>query len=117
MSNANYGMDIYNKAGEKIDMAEYGRLLEDDGLAYKRVGFDELDTHMVSTVWLGVDHRFGNDGPPLIFETMIFAKHGGDYDWSGDYTARYSTLEEAESGHVAAVQMVTVLNEANQVDE
>lgn len=25
----------------------------------------------VSTVWLGLNHQFG-DGPPLIFETMVF---------------------------------------------
>lgn len=26
----------------------------------------------LSTVWLGIDHQWG-DGPPLIFETMLFA--------------------------------------------
>lgn len=28
---------------------------------------------LVSTVWRGLDHRFGDDSPPLIFETMVFA--------------------------------------------
>jgi hypothetical protein len=27
----------------------------------------------VSTVWLGIDHRNWGDGPPLLFETMIFS--------------------------------------------
>ena len=27
----------------------------------------------LSTVWLGLDQRFGSSGPPLIFETMLFA--------------------------------------------
>ena len=31
----------------------------------------------VSTVWLGLDHSFRFDGPPLIFETLIF---GGTLD-------------------------------------
>jgi hypothetical protein len=29
---------------------------------------EEVD---VSTIWLGINHRFG-DGAPLIFETMVF---------------------------------------------
>jgi hypothetical protein len=47
----------------------------------------------VSTVFLGLDHRFGDEGPPLIFETMIF---GGPYD---QYQDRCSTWEEAEEMH------------------
>lgn len=31
---------------------------------------------MVSTVFLGLDHRFLTEGPPILFETMIFAPHG-----------------------------------------
>lgn len=27
----------------------------------------------LSTVWLGIDHNFFSTGPPLIFETMLFA--------------------------------------------
>jgi len=50
----------------------------------------------VSTVFLGLDHQFG-DGPPLLFETMVF---GGEHDqdqW------RYSTWDEAEAGHRVVV--------------
>jgi len=54
----------------------------------------------VSTVFLGLDHQFG-DGPPLLFETLIF---GGDRD--GDMW-RYSTWEEAEAGHDAVVDELT----------
>ena len=53
----------------------------------------------VSTVFLGLDHQFG-DGPPLLFETMVF---GGEHDqeqW------RYSTWDEAVAGHAAAVESV-----------
>lgn len=57
----------------------------------------------VSTVWLGLDHQHGN-GPPLIFETMVFT-HGRDNDDHdrrlGDevYAERYSTEAEARAGH------------------
>lgn len=50
----------------------------------------------VSTVFLGLNHNYG-DGPPLIFETMIF---GGPMD---QYQDRYSTEEEAMAGHNFAV--------------
>jgi len=47
----------------------------------------------ISTVFLGINHRFGGNGDPLLFETMVF---GGDLD---ETTLRYSTWEEAEKGH------------------
>jgi hypothetical protein len=46
----------------------------------------------ISTVFLGVDHSWG-DGPPLIFETMIF---GGPHNKA---TGRCSTWAEAMNMH------------------
>jgi hypothetical protein len=51
---------------------------------------------VVSTVFLGINHQFGN-GPPLLFETMIF---GGQHD---GYQQRCSTLEQAKQQHKRAV--------------
>lgn len=59
----------------------------------KRVAKDEVAPGVVvSTVFLGLNHQYG-DGPPLIFETRIF---GGDHDQDMD---RCSTWEEAEEMH------------------
>jgi hypothetical protein len=55
--------------------------------------------YWVSTVWLGLDHQFG-DGPPLIFETMVTNPAG---EWE-DFQERYSTEEEALEGHKEAVR-------------
>jgi hypothetical protein len=52
----------------------------------------------VSTVFLGMNHNWGN-GPPLLFETMIF---GGEHD---EYQERYATREEAIEGHERAVAL------------
>jgi hypothetical protein len=53
----------------------------------------------VSTVFLGIDHRFtGSDGAPIVFETMVF----DDYE-SGD-CYRYATWDEAVAGHKAVVK-------------
>ena len=54
----------------------------------------------VSTVWLGLDHRFMSEGPPLIFETMVFRSKK---NYSGEYQERYSTEEEAIKGHKQTV--------------
>ena len=54
---------------------------------------------LVSTVFLGVDHRLG-DGPPLVFETMVF---GGPLD---RHQERCSTWAEAEAQHERVCAMV-----------
>jgi len=53
----------------------------------------------VSTVFIGLDHGWG-EGPPILFETMIF---GGKHD---QFQERYPTWDEAVAGHEAAVRMV-----------
>ena len=52
----------------------------------------------VSTVFLGLNHSFGG-GTPILFETMIF---GGKHN---EYQERYATWEEAEAGHLRAVEL------------
>ena len=53
----------------------------------------------ISTVFLGLDHSFG-EGKPVLWETMIF---GGDHD---GYMQRYVERRDAIAGHVTAVRMV-----------
>jgi hypothetical protein len=57
---------------------------------------------LVSTVFLGLDHGWGRKGPPILFETMIF---GGEFD---EDCWRYSSWDDAEAGHNAAVRKVRV---------
>jgi len=67
--------------------------------AKRHVANDSIEKIRVSTVFLGMDHNWG-EGKPLLFETMIFeGKHDG-------YQERYSTWEEAEVGHKKAVSLV-----------
>ena len=90
----------YDKVGQPLtDAMAWGKLHADP--AYKRVAETILpDGKWVSTVWLGIDHRFG-EGPPLIFETMIFpSKDGLLHELDQD---RYSTETEAIVGHKAMV--------------
>ena len=54
----------------------------------------------VSTVFLGLDHRWFGDGPPLVFETMVF---GGEFDHEQE---RYGSWAAAEAGHKRWVKKV-----------
>lgn len=54
----------------------------------------------VSTVFLGLDHAYGSNGPPMIFETLVM---DGPLE---DEMDRYSTWEEAEAGHASMVERV-----------
>jgi hypothetical protein len=62
--------------------------------AERRIALDEVAGAVISTVFLGVNHQWG-DGPPLVFETLV---SGGQLDGEMD---RYSTWDEAAAGHVA----------------
>lgn len=63
----------------------------------------EIDGVIISTVFLAINHSFGQV-TPLWFETMIF---GGELD---GYQKRYETYEEAEEGHQKCLQKVLQLD-------
>lgn len=54
----------------------------------------------ISTVFLSIDHRFGDEGPPILFETMVF---GGNLDGE---QRRYETWDQAVLGHENMVARV-----------
>jgi hypothetical protein len=90
----------YNKRGEIISIGEWTLLFQDN--VYKRVAITSIDEVCeVSTVWLGLDHSYSRSDPILIFETMVF---GGD-EYDGECW-RYSTEEEARTGHEKMVTLV-----------
>jgi hypothetical protein len=73
----------------------------------RRVARTQVCPHVsVSTVFLGLDHRFGEPGPPLVFETMSF---GGSLDQQEE---RYCTWAEAEAGHARWVERATLAEAA-----
>lgn len=88
---------LEGKTPVPTDMATWGRRFENS--EQRRVARDTIGDVYISTVFLGFDHSFDN-GPPLIFETMIF---GGEHD---QWQERCSTWDEAEAMHAQAVALV-----------
>lgn len=56
------------------------------------------DKYLVSTVFLGLNHRFGK-GPPLLYETMVFPMKSGKVESGELDMARYATRQGALIGH------------------
>jgi hypothetical protein len=78
---------------------EWGKWIEEtDHRVVAQTGNDDW---RVSTVFLGLDHRHWGNGPPILFETMVF-RHGK----SADEMERYSSWDDAETGHKAMVRKV-----------
>lgn len=87
-----------------VDRVPVPATLEEVGFIFKNqhVGDSSLRWPWpcrVSTIFLAIDHR-RSDGPPILFETMIF---GGPFD---QYQERCSTWEEAEAMHARAIAKV-----------
>ncbi|MFA6066850.1 MAG: hypothetical protein WC707_06740 [Candidatus Babeliaceae bacterium] len=81
------------------DLMEWAKQMEGKNRIVEQSQFEDVK---VSTVFLGLDHSFG-DGEPLLFETMIF---GGEHD---QYQDRYSTWDEAVEGHKKACELVSLV--------
>ncbi|WP_315922313.1 hypothetical protein [Mesorhizobium sp. SP-1A] len=74
----------------------------------RQIALTRTAVSTISTVFLSLDHNHFREGPPHIFETMVFERQVqalGDkqqkLDFQHDYglLARYSTWDEAEKGH------------------
>jgi hypothetical protein len=103
------------------DLYEWARFIErpDRIVAQEHVG-----PFWVSTVFLGLDHRFGNDGPPILFETGVFVDkpvvihfRGKEIKSDGledQWMERCSTWDEAVAQHQRGVAWAKERYEALQ---
>ena len=84
-----YKLNDDHSISECNDVIEWGKAFES---VNRKVAETEVGDARISTVFIGLDHSFGN-GDPLLFETMIF---GGPRD---DHMRRYATWDDALIGH------------------
>ena len=87
-----------------VDLMTWARWFEEADRVVKQTPI--LNDHLaviyeVSTVFLGLDHNHAPIGPPLLFETMVFASETGYRDLD---CRRYPTWHEAEAGHAEMVR-------------
>ena len=83
---------FFDREGKPISNVQWSQLMVDE--AYCKVALDIVDGVEVSTVWLGLNHRYVGLGAPLIFETLL---RGGKRD---QQQYRYSSEAEAMAGHL-----------------
>jgi hypothetical protein len=93
------------------DLMEWATWFE---TADRDVAKTETELHIISTVFLGLDHSFSRKGPPILFETMVFSRDAHPCDLFGRTVEvhesldcfRYSSWDDAEAGHRATVSRV-----------
>ena len=98
---SSFGIDhfiLVNGKIKKVSLMEWALWFEDfetRKIDYTDISDESLypEGDMISTVFLGLDHGFGETDKPILFETMVF---GGKYDNRG---WRYASYGEAKQGH------------------
>jgi hypothetical protein len=97
-------------------LIEWGRWLENNRQD-RQIAFTGNAHKWVSTVFLGLDHRFFGGGPPLVFESMAFVHEGRMMSFFGGEPQpvpetldqlRYSSWDDAEVGHKVMVRKYLV---------
>ena len=81
----------------RVGIVEWGKFFKSTDS--RIVAQDQIGDAKVSTVFLGIDHGWG-DGAPVLFETMVF---GGPHDQE---TWRCCTWKQAEAQHEEACSLV-----------
>jgi hypothetical protein len=79
------------------DLVEWGQWYESNPHS---VALTHWKDQRISTVFLGLNHSYFADGPPVLFETMIFSSTN-----HGDYQERCSTWNEAITQHYLACEI------------
>ena len=86
-----------------VGFMRWAKWFEDIG--NRIVDYTEITSEVyVSTVFLGIDHRHFGDGPPLLFETMIFGAEGEDL-----WMRRFSSWDDAATGHKVIVNKLRAM--------
>lgn len=113
----------YDRQGRPMTLKQWAETFEgghERREKLKRVAETTVEPCWISTVWLGMDHSFGYNSTPIIFETMIFVHGDPAQRVRGDPGPdvhpglreldnecwRYSTEVEALAGHDQVVAFV-----------
>ena len=102
----------YDKQLKKINLLEWSELR--DNKKYRIIAETTLPNgKWITTVWVGIRLNIA-EGKPIIFETMVFPKHGV---WDEIDMDIYSTLEKAKQGHKKMVNKYNKIYEATKTNK
>lgn len=96
----NYVLDADGEPVVEPDILRWAEWFEtaDRHVAETLIGHEPTGAEVrVSTVFLGLDHGWG-DGPPVLWETMTFGLRADEPQW------RYTSKADAIVGHARAVE-------------
>jgi hypothetical protein len=68
------------------------------------VAQEQVGQYWISTIFLGIDHNWG-EGAPILWETMIFA-HAANHRWDQKQDRCAGSREQAEAMHARMVDFV-----------
>lgn len=102
---ANYVLNANGEPVREPDILKWAEWRVENPESY-RVAKTQVGNAIVSTVFLGMDHRFGGDGPPILYETMVFPSTSE----TDEIQDRYTTRAEAIIGHEARVKELETVN-------
>lgn len=116
MKTVDLGLYIWDGVGEPehvLDTMEWAERLEADLGKHYQLAEHHIGHYRISTVFLAIDHNHLRNGPPILWETMVFnmakpvtieGRRYGHAEWDG-YMARYHSKAEAMEGHKRAVKL------------
>ena len=94
-----YRTDEDGNAVRELDLMRWGKWFANE--MNRTVQINILGDVRVSTMFLGIDHKFGLHGKPVLWETMVF---GGEHEGKQE---RYTSLKDAKLGHQVMLSIVT----------
>jgi hypothetical protein len=95
MSFGQYVLDKDGQPVECFDTVTWGMWMQQAN-EERMVARDEANGIEVSTVFLGLDHRYTMSGDPVLWETMVFGLED-------EIQMRYTSREDALEGHARMV--------------
>lgn len=97
------------------DVIFWAKWFESAPVEGRRVGFDRVNGVEVSTVFMGLDHKFIPGGDPHLFECMTFK--GGevvDCERCGTWAEAEAMHSRAVASHGVETDHPTVIGEVSQ---
>lgn len=108
-----YILDLQGNPIPALNWQVWGEWFERNDADARRVSETRTKFFWVSTVFLGLNHNWNPDGPPLIFESMAFRQPRAcdiravmpesPLIRAEEFCDRYSTRDQALAGHIAMV--------------